>query len=87
MRGRRDAYAQLNNQVLHLANAGVTINQIHNVFSSTKDLQSQWYARSYHGSEAHNSRGVINRYLGYWDNNPATLAPLSPEEWCRCMSR
>ena len=34
--------------------------------------------RQYHGSEFHNSRAVINRYLGYWDGNPATLAPLSP---------
>jgi alkyl sulfatase BDS1-like metallo-beta-lactamase superfamily hydrolase len=23
---------------------------------------------------------VINRYLGYWDGNPATLIPLSPKE-------
>jgi len=23
---------------------------------------------------------VINRYLGYWDANPATLMPLSPQD-------
>ena len=79
MRGQRDAYAHLNNQVLHLANEGVTINQVHNVYETPKSLQQQWYARSYHGSEYHNSRAVINRYLGYWDANPATLTPLSPE--------
>jgi alkyl sulfatase BDS1-like metallo-beta-lactamase superfamily hydrolase len=28
----------------------------------------------------HNSRAVINRYLGYWDANPATLIPLSPKD-------
>jgi alkyl sulfatase BDS1-like metallo-beta-lactamase superfamily hydrolase len=28
----------------------------------------------------HNSRAVINRYIGYWDANPATLAPLSPAD-------
>ncbi|MFN7677061.1 MAG: alkyl sulfatase dimerization domain-containing protein, partial [Cyanobacteriota bacterium] len=43
-------------------------------------LKNQWAARSYHGSEEHNSRAVINRYLGYWDANPATLIPLSPAE-------
>ena len=32
MRAQRDAYAHLNNQVLHLANQGVTINEIHNVY-------------------------------------------------------
>ena len=80
MRTQRDAYANLNNDVLHLANQGVTINEIHNVYRSPKSLQNQWAARSYHGSEEHNSRAVINRYLGYWDANPATLIPLSPRD-------
>jgi len=78
MRAQRDLYANLNNEVLHLANQGVTINEIHNVYHPPKSLQQQWSAHSYHGSEAHNSRAVINRYLGYWDANPATLIPLSP---------
>ena len=80
MRGQRDMYANLNNQVLHLANTGVTINQIHNVYAPPKSLQEQWYARGYHGSYLHNSRAVIQRYLGFWDLNPATLVPLSPED-------
>ncbi|MGN7735373.1 alkyl/aryl-sulfatase [Ensifer sp. 22564] len=80
MRAQRDMYANLNNQVLHLANTGITINQIHNVYAPPKSLQEQWYARGYHGSYLHNSRAVIQRYLGFWDLNPATLVPLSPEE-------
>jgi alkyl sulfatase BDS1-like metallo-beta-lactamase superfamily hydrolase len=80
MRDQRDAYANLNNQVLNLANRGVTINQIHNVYQVPESLQQSWSVRQYHGSEFHNSRAVINRYLGYWDGNPATLAPLSPED-------
>jgi len=80
MRTQRDVYAHLNNQVLHLANNGVTINEIHNVYHLPKSLQGNWAAHSYHGSEEHNSRAVINRYLGYWDGNPATLIPLSPKD-------
>ncbi len=80
MKGQRDLYANINNQVLHLANQGVTINEIHNVFKTPKGISDQWYNRGYHGSPEHNSRGVIQRYLGYWDNNPATLIPLSPSE-------
>jgi alkyl sulfatase BDS1-like metallo-beta-lactamase superfamily hydrolase len=80
MRTQRDVYANLNNTVLHLANQGVTINEIHNVYKLPKSLQEQWAAHSYHGSEEHNSRAVINRYLGYWDANPATLIPLSPKD-------
>jgi alkyl sulfatase BDS1-like metallo-beta-lactamase superfamily hydrolase len=80
MRTQRDVYANLNNEVLHLANQGVTINEIHNIYRLPKSLQSHWAAHSYHGSEEHNSRAVINRYLGYWDANPATLMPLSPRD-------
>ena len=80
MRAQRDAYANLNNQVLNLANQGVTINEIHNEYKVPPSLQQQWNVRQYHGSEFHNSRAVMNRYLGYWDGNPATLAPLSPAD-------
>ena len=80
MRTQRDTYAHLHNEVLHHANKGVTINEIHNVYQQPESLKNQWAARSYHGSEEHNSRAVINRYLGYWDANPATLIPLSPAD-------
>jgi alkyl sulfatase BDS1-like metallo-beta-lactamase superfamily hydrolase len=80
LRTQRDAYANLNNQALHYANQGVTINEIHNVYEVPKSLQQQWAARSYHGAEQNNARGVINRFLGHWDGNPATLIPLSPSD-------
>jgi alkyl sulfatase BDS1-like metallo-beta-lactamase superfamily hydrolase len=80
LRGQRDLYGNINNQVLHLANQGVTINEIHNVYETPKAISDQWYNRGYHGSPEHNSRAVINRYLGYWDANPATLIPLSPAD-------
>jgi alkyl sulfatase BDS1-like metallo-beta-lactamase superfamily hydrolase len=80
MRAQRDIYANLNNDVLHLANQGVTVNEVHNVYRPPKSLQEQWAAHSYHGSEEDNSRAVINRFLGYWDANPATLIPLSPRD-------
>jgi len=80
LRGQRDLYANMNNQVLHLANQGVTINQIHNVYEVPKGLQEKWYCRGYHGSPQHNARGVVQRYLGFWDCNPSTLIPLSPAD-------
>jgi alkyl sulfatase BDS1-like metallo-beta-lactamase superfamily hydrolase len=78
LRGQRDLYANMNNQVLHLANQGVTINQIHNVYQVPKSILAKWDCRGYHGSPEHNSRGVIQRFLGFWDCNPANLIPLSP---------
>lgn len=80
LRAQRDLYAHMNNQVLHLANQGVTINEIHNVYELPRSLQSKWFCRGYHGSPQHNSRGVVQRYLGFWDCNPARLIPLSPRE-------
>jgi alkyl sulfatase BDS1-like metallo-beta-lactamase superfamily hydrolase len=80
LRAQRDAYANLNNQALHYANQGVTINEIHNVYQVPKSLQQQWAARSYHGDAQNNSRAVINRFLGHYDGNPVNLAPLSPKD-------
>lgn len=80
LRDTRDAYAHLNNQVLHHANQGVTINQIHNVYQVPASLQQTWHTRDYHGSHQNNARGVIQRFLGYWDGNPTNLIPLSPED-------
>lgn len=80
LRDQRDLYANMNNQVLHYANQGVTINQIQNVYKMPKSLQAKWHCRGYHGSPEHNARGVIQRFLGFWDCNPATLIPLSPAD-------
>ncbi len=80
LRDQRDLYAHFNNQVLNLANQGVTINQIHNVYTQPESILQKWHCRGYHGSAQHNSRGVVQRFLGYWDGNPATLVPLSPED-------
>jgi alkyl sulfatase BDS1-like metallo-beta-lactamase superfamily hydrolase len=80
LRGQRDLYAHMNNQVLHLANQGVTINEIHNVYKLPASIQNAWFLRGYHGSPEHNSRGVVQRYLGFWDANPTTLIPQSPAD-------
>lgn len=80
LRAQRDLYAHMNNQVLHLANQGVTINEIHNVYKVPKSLQNKWYCRGYHGSPQHNSRGVVQRYLGFWDCNPTNLIPAPERE-------
>jgi alkyl sulfatase BDS1-like metallo-beta-lactamase superfamily hydrolase len=78
LRGQRDLYAHMNNQSLHLANSGITINEVHNHYRLSEGLQQQWHTRGYHGSPEHNSRGVVMRFLGFWDCNPTTLIPLSP---------
>jgi alkyl sulfatase BDS1-like metallo-beta-lactamase superfamily hydrolase len=78
LRDQRDAYGHLNNQVLHLANKGVTINEIQNVYEVPSSLENKWHVRGYHGAVKNNTRAVINRYLGFSDLNPVNLIPLSP---------
>ncbi|MGC4012142.1 MAG: alkyl sulfatase dimerization domain-containing protein [Pseudomonas sp.] len=77
---QRDMYGYLNDQTLHLANNGVTINQIHERLKVPPELANEWFNRGYHGSVSHNVRAVVNKYLGYYDGNPATLNPLAPED-------
>jgi alkyl sulfatase BDS1-like metallo-beta-lactamase superfamily hydrolase len=83
LRAQRDLYAHMNNQVLHLANQGVTINEIHNIYRVPESLLAQWHCRGYHGSPEHNSRGVVQRYLGFWDGNPTHLIPAPQKESAR----
>ncbi len=80
LRDQRDIYAHMNNEVLHHVNQGVTINEIHNVYQSPASLDKGWTTGFYHGSRENNSRGIVNYYIGHWDNNPATLIPLSPRD-------
>ena len=80
LENQRDMYGYLHDHALHLANQGVTINEIHNEFEVPESLAQQWYNRGYHGSVSHNVRGVLNKYLGFFDMNPATLNQHSPTD-------
>ena len=77
---QRDMYGFLHDQTLNLANKGITINEIHNELEVPDALSKQWYNRVYHGSYSHNVRGIINKYLGFFDMNPANLNKLSPAD-------
>ena len=78
LKKQRDLYGYLHDKTLNLANKGVTINEIHNELEVPTSLSHQWYNRGYHGSYSHNVRGILNKYLGYYDMNPANLNKLSP---------
>ncbi|WP_304441643.1 alkyl sulfatase dimerization domain-containing protein, partial [Caulobacter sp. B11] len=43
-------------------------------------LAKDWYNRGYYGSMSFNSRAVYQRYMGWYDANPAHLAPAPPVE-------
>src|SRR5207302_10192546 len=39
-----------------------------------------WHVRGYSGTLSHNAKWVYQRYVGWYDANPATLTPLPPVE-------
>lgn len=78
---QRDMYAFLDSRALHLMNQGLTPAEIAQKMERLPgNLENKWYTRSYYGSLSHNSRAVYQRYLGYYDGNPANLNPLPPVE-------
>ena len=42
------------------------------------ELAGEWSARGYYGTVSHNSKAVYQRYLSWYDGNPANLNPLPP---------
>lgn len=81
---QRDMYAYLNDQTLHLLNQGLTPMEIADVLRKLPEpLASKWYARDYYGSVSHNVRAIYQRYLGFFDGNPAHLNPLPPMQTAR----
>jgi len=78
---QRDMYAFLDSQTLRLINQGLTATEIAAELRSLPPrLASKWYSRDYYGSLSHNVRAVYQRYMGFYDGNPANLDPLPPED-------
>ncbi|RJF94247.1 MBL fold metallo-hydrolase [Sphingomonas cavernae] len=78
---QRDMYSFLNDRTLHLANQGLTPVAIAEAMKTLPgNLESKWYTRGYYGTLSFNSRAVYQRYLGFYDANPANLDPLPPAE-------
>jgi alkyl sulfatase BDS1-like metallo-beta-lactamase superfamily hydrolase len=75
----RDAYKFLHDQTVRLMNSGLTASEIAEVLALPDVLARQWYNRGYYGTMSHNSKAIYQRYLGWYDANPANLNPLPPQ--------
>lgn len=75
-----DTYRYIHDQTLRLANHGYTMDEISGQLDLPHELASAWYNRGYYGTVSHNSRAVYQKYLGFFDGNPANMHPLPPEE-------
>ncbi|WP_394171794.1 alkyl/aryl-sulfatase [Thalassotalea litorea] len=75
---QRDNYGFIHNQTVRLINSGVKLQDVgHRIEAMVpQSLTKVWHTHGFHGSYSHNARGVANRYLGFYDGNPAYLNPL-----------
>ncbi|MFN8523261.1 MAG: alkyl sulfatase dimerization domain-containing protein [Chloroflexota bacterium] len=77
---QRDAYKYLHDQTLRLMNHGYTADEIADRLALPKSLEQVWHVRGYYGTFSHNAKSVYQKYLGWYDANPAHLDPLPPGE-------
>lgn len=80
LKDQRDMYKYTHDQTLRLANEGYTMAEIGPMLRLPPGLARQWYARGYYGTINHDAKAVYQKYLGWYDMNPANLNPLPPVE-------
>jgi alkyl sulfatase BDS1-like metallo-beta-lactamase superfamily hydrolase len=80
---QRDAYRFLHDQTMRLANHGLTATEIAEQLELPEALRTDLSLRDYYGTVNHNAKAVYQRYLGWFDGNPARLHPLPPEAAAR----
>jgi len=76
---QRDLYAYLHDQTLRQLNQGYTGIEIAETFQMPPALHKAWHAHGYYGSVSHNVKAVYQRYMGWFDGNPARLWAHPPE--------
>ena len=76
---QRDMYLYLHDQTLRMINQGYTGAEIAEALPMPPALEQQWHTHGYYGSVSHNVKAVYQRYMGWYDANPANLWPHPPE--------
>lgn len=70
---QRDLYAYLHDQTVRLMNEGLLGTEIAEQIELPPVLAEQWHTHGYYGSVSHNVKAVYQRYLGWYEGNPAKL--------------
>ncbi|MCB8956220.1 MAG: MBL fold metallo-hydrolase [Nocardioides sp.] len=80
---QRDLYKYLHDQTLRMLNQGLVGAEIAEAIELPPALENTWHTRGYYGSVSHNVKAVYQRYLGWFDGNPAHLWEHPPVERAR----
>lgn len=76
---QRDLYGYLHDQTLRMINKGMTGPEIAEVIELPPAITNTWSTHGYYGSVSHNVKAIYQRYMGWFDGNPARLWPHPPQ--------
>jgi alkyl sulfatase BDS1-like metallo-beta-lactamase superfamily hydrolase len=77
---QRDLYGYLHDQTLRAINKGATGIEIAEEIQLPPAVEQAWHTHGYYGSVSHNVKAIYQRYMGWFDGNPATLWQHTPVE-------
>lgn len=78
LENHRDLYKYVHDQTVRMMNLGYKPAEIAEALSYPPGLENDWSTRGYYGTLSHNSRAVYQKYIGWYDGNPANLNTLPP---------
>ncbi|MEU6846202.1 alkyl sulfatase dimerization domain-containing protein [Streptomyces sp. NPDC046716] len=76
---QRDMYGYLHDQTLRMMNSGLTGIEIAEDIQLPPELEKSWHTRGYYGSVSHGVKAIYQRYMGWFDGNPAHLWQHPPQ--------
>ena len=80
LRKQRDMYRYIHDQTMRHANHGLTPLEIAELVQFPEEYRTEAHTTGYYGHLAHNVKAVYQRYLSWYDGNPANLYKLPPTE-------
>ncbi len=80
---QRDLYGYIHDQTLRMLNKGMVGPEIAEAIQLPPALEQAWSTHGYYGSVSHNVKAIYQRYMGWFDGNPAHLWQHPPVEAAR----
>ncbi|MDG1581777.1 alkyl sulfatase dimerization domain-containing protein [Pseudomonas sp. GOM6] len=79
LKKQRAIYKFIHDQTVRMMNQGMTGEEIAEAIKLPPELEQNWPTRGYYGTLKHNAKAVYQRYMGWYDGNPANLDNLPPQ--------
>ncbi|MFF0454102.1 alkyl/aryl-sulfatase [Nocardia africana] len=77
---QRDLYGYLHDQTVRALNKGALGIEIAEAIELPPAVAAAWHTHGYYGSVSHNVKAIYQRYMGWFEGNPATLWEHPPTE-------